>query len=157
MADLLLRLMPHSHCFLGHKEWQLAYLFANSIIGVAYLCISANLIFLYLRRRDFDHIGTTVIYGSFILACGVGHLIMVANMYLGMYPLESAWHLLTAAFSSLAAFKTLQLTPVLIHAPRFNVINEYSKRQIEHSDDIKRLEELTHQLTVPEVDRKDNL
>lgn len=114
------KLMPHSHCFLWAKELVPYHVMFNIIIGISYLCISGLLVFLFFKKREYDHAGFFILFGAFILACGLGHFLDAYNMYHGRYILETLWHGVTAFVSFVAAATLVRHLPRLINAPKIN-------------------------------------
>lgn len=127
MTDLWAKLMPHAHCFLNYQEWVPLYVLSNGVIFLAYTLISLTIIFVYIRRNEIAHRGLFLIYGVFISACGIGHLLMAINVYSGMYLIETIWHNLTALVSLMAMAYTIYLAPKLIRIPKMDHFNEFSR------------------------------
>lgn len=100
---------PVSMC-LASDSFALTWLiFANLVIGLSYVAIWAHLAIgswqlshgrrLVVARETW----ALILFGAFILACGVGHGLTVLTYVHPYYRLETVWSLFTAAVSSLTA------------------------------------------------------
>lgn len=119
-VDLFANLMPHSHCFLWAKNYIPVYLFSNIVIAFSYFVIAGVLFYVWIKRRDYSFSFLSYSFGLFILFCGIGHMVMVVNMYSGYYIFESFWHLMTAVVSFSSMIYTIKLVPYLIKVPHIH-------------------------------------
>jgi hypothetical protein len=72
--------MPHGHCYL----WKPTLLWLNAstdtLIFLSYLAISAMLIVLVLKLKAIPFQMIYVLFGTFIFACGLTHLMEIFNI-----------------------------------------------------------------------------
>ena len=126
--DIFQSLMPHGHCFLDRKQWVPIYAVSNLLISASYISIFVALLKISNLKRIIAYKWPGIIYGLFILLCGIGHLLMVWNIYNGQYVIETIWHSLTAIISFIAAFMTFNLYPVIKKFSQQEAIEPYLDR-----------------------------
>jgi hypothetical protein len=121
-------LMPHKECFLWASHLIPLYFIANILIGISYVGITGILLYIYFKRKDFALRKGLYVYGGFILLCGVGHFLMIINLFKGNYHLETFWHMITAIISLGALHFTYSIRVVLIKTPTIHYfLNEIQK------------------------------
>lgn len=70
--------MPHSHCYLFNKQLMSLHGGSDLLIGLAYVAISATLIWLVYRvRRELPFHWIMIAFAIFIVACGATHFMEV--------------------------------------------------------------------------------
>jgi len=95
---------------------------SDIIIALAYAAISAVLVIILLRRRDFIFRPVLALAAAFILTCGVTHLLSMLSIWMPIFWAEGMLKAVTAA---LAAMVALMLWPLLPHA-----MNSPSREQL---------------------------
>lgn len=110
--------MPRGQCGAWDGGYAWLYVISNVMISAAYIAIFLLLVLAYFQgRRSSTPLQITrsqlfsmrIIYGSFILFCGIGHLEGAAAFFHPQYHLYAAWHAATALVSWLAVFMTARL------------------------------------------------
>jgi two-component sensor histidine kinase len=92
--------LPHAFCYLGNPRLVWTNVVADSLIGIAYLAISATLGYLgYKGRRDIPFHWMFLAFGLFILGCGGTHFMEVVTIWIPVYILSAGVKLFTAAVS----------------------------------------------------------
>ena len=109
--------MPHGHCFLWTPSLLWMMVVADAIIALSYFAIAFALWYFVRRRHDFAYKAIGALFGIFICACGVTHLIAVWNIWNFAYWLEGWAKVITAAVSALTAILTWPLIPRLLALP----------------------------------------
>ena len=70
--------MPHGYCFLWNGHLVTLHVVSDAIIGLAYFVISGLLVLLvYKNRRLIPFRWMFLSFGTFIVACGVTHLLSI--------------------------------------------------------------------------------
>ena len=115
--------MPHGMCFLWRPELVGMHVIADLSIALAYFSIPVVIV-VFLRRLDrpIPFRWAFVMFGIFILFCGINHLMNIVVLWHPLYYLEGVLKLLTAAASVATAVLMLPLLPVLID--RFSRIDD---------------------------------
>jgi len=107
--------MPHGMCFLWRPELVGMHVIADLAIALAYFSIPV-VIGVFLRRleKPVPFRWAFIMFGIFILFCGINHLMNIVVLWHPLYYLEGVLKLLTAAASVATAVLMLPLLPVLI-------------------------------------------
>jgi PAS domain S-box-containing protein len=108
--------MPHVHCYLETSNLILLHLISDSTIGLAYIAISAVLIFLVVKAKsDIPFPSMFLAFGLFIVSCGVTHLMEVWTLWNPLYWLSGGVKLVTAAASLTTAVAILFFVPKILN------------------------------------------
>ena len=102
LADRLLtsNFLPHLYCYLGKPGLVWTHAVADSLIGLAYVAISATLAHLvYKGRRDIPFHWMFLAFGLFIVACGGTHFMEVVTIWIPVYVLSGGVKVFTAVVS----------------------------------------------------------
>ena len=125
---------PHGACLLWLPGLITLYVGSDTLIGLAYVSISATLIYLvYTSRRTIPFQWVFVAFGIFIIACGATHFLDVWTLWVPVYWLLGTVKLLTALASVTTALALPPLVPkvlTLIHLAR---VSDERKRQLEQA------------------------
>ncbi len=125
---------PHGACLLWLPGLITLYVGSDTLIGLAYVSISATLIYLvYTSRRTIPFQWVFVAFGIFIIACGATHFLDVWTLWVPVYWLLGTVKLLTALASVTTALTLPPLVPkvlTLIHRAR---VSDERKRQLEQA------------------------
>src|SRR5882724_11620406 len=91
---------PHGECLLWLPSLITLYAGSDSLIGFAYVSISATLIYLaYTARRTIPFQWVFVAFGIIIIACGATHFLDILTLWVPVYWLLGFVKLLTALAS----------------------------------------------------------
>ncbi len=103
--------MPHGYCL----QWRPDILWLNVVsdlfIAAAYFTIPLALILFVRKRKDIQYRGIFFLFASFILLCGITHLMAIYNVWHGAYGLHGIFKALTAIVSIITAiviFKNIE-------------------------------------------------
>jgi signal transduction histidine kinase len=108
---------PHGYCYLWNKELVWLNVVSDSLIAVAYFAIPLILVWFIRARRDLPFSWMFALFGVFIIACGMTHLMEVWNLWHAQYWLAGAIKAITAAASLPTAVLLAQLIPQAIDLP----------------------------------------
>jgi signal transduction histidine kinase/ActR/RegA family two-component response regulator len=131
--------MPHGHCYL----WKPALLWLNAgtdgLIFLSYLAISGMLVYMVLRLRTIPFNNIYLLFGIFIFACGLTHLMEIVNIWVPSYWLAGLVKLITAIASLgtaillpsyLPKIQTLLKNTKLLHETEARLIQDIEKRKM---------------------------
>ena len=110
--------VPHGHCYLWKPELVWLNVIADTTIAMAYFFIPLQLISIVKQRGDLPFNWIFFLFGSFILACGTGHLIDVWTLWHPVYWFSSSIKVITAMISVGTAIGLVALVPKLLVLPR---------------------------------------
>ncbi|WP_323761022.1 hypothetical protein [Maricaulis sp.] len=107
--------MPHGMCFLWRPELVGMHVIADLAIALAYFSIPVTIL-IFLRRidRPLPFRWAFVMFGIFILFCGINHVMNIVVLWYPLYYVEAVLKLFTAAASVATAVLMLPLVPVLL-------------------------------------------
>lgn len=108
--------MPHVYCLRDPGVIAL-HAISDGLIAAAYFIIPISLILLVRRRHDLAFRWVYVLFGAFILACGMTHLFGVVTLWYPVYRIEGAVKLLTATVSAATAILLIRLVPEAVALP----------------------------------------
>jgi signal transduction histidine kinase len=124
----------HGWCLLWLPSLITLYVGSDTSIGLAYVSISATLIYLVYRTRStipFQWI--FVAFGIFIIACGATHFLDVWTLWVPVYWLLGTVKLLTALASVTTALALPPLLPKALTLIHQASVSEERKRQLEQA------------------------
>jgi two-component system cell cycle sensor histidine kinase/response regulator CckA len=103
--------MPHVYCYLGSTSLAWTHAIADTLIGLAYVVISATLAYLIHRgRSELPFHGLFFAFAVFIIACGSSHLVEAITVWIPVYVLSAAIKVVTA----LASIATAVMLPFVV-------------------------------------------
>lgn len=109
--------MPHGMCLLW-EPW-LVTLWAGSdlLIFLAYTAIPIALLTILRRRTEVPHAGVVALFASFILLCGLTHLMGIVTLWYPIYPWVGWIKLATGVVSMTTAFVLFRMIPDIVRLP----------------------------------------
>ncbi|MDB6060074.1 MAG: Response regulator PleD [Verrucomicrobiaceae bacterium] len=129
--------MPHGHCFLWTPALLWLYLLADGLIAAAYFSIPIALWYYARRRPDLPYRWIVLLFGAFIIACGVTHIIKIWNIWNHAYWIEAVFALITGIISMVCA---IVLWPII---PQALALPSHAQLRKAHDDLLRRHEQLT--------------
>ena len=109
--------IPHGHCYLWKTNLVLLHLASDSIIALAYYSIPVMLVYFANKRQDVPFQGVFLLFGTFIVSCGTGHLIDVVTLWKPIYWLSGTLKAFTAFISFYTALVLAPLIPQALALP----------------------------------------
>ncbi|OAB62581.1 hypothetical protein AY599_26385 [Leptolyngbya valderiana BDU 20041] len=126
--------MPHGHCYLWQTPLVWLHVVSDSLIAVAYFSIPAMLLYFVFRRQDVPFLNVFVMFGAFIVLCGVGHLFDVWTLWHPAYWLSGVERAATALISCYTAGSMVTLLPrfLSLRTPEeLEAINRKLEREVD--------------------------
>ena len=106
--------MPHGHCFLWLPSILWLSVGSDLLISLSYFSIPIAILIFLKKRSDLQLKRVAVLLASFILLCGITHLISIYNIWYGAYGLAAIFKAATAAVSVATAIVVyLSIGPAL--------------------------------------------
>lgn len=103
--------MPHGYCLRWDPALVNTMILSNLGIAVAYFAIPLALWYFVRQRKDLPHPWIFKLFGMFIIACGLTHIMKVWTLFKPIYWLEAAADTYTAGISLLTAAVLWPLIP----------------------------------------------
>lgn len=116
--------MPHGMCLLWKPSVLWTMVIGNGTIALAYFLIPIALIYLIVKRKDIGFKWIFVLFGAFILACGVTHVMAIITLWKPVYGVEGIILVITGIISLATAFLLWPLLPKLFTIPSPWVLEE---------------------------------
>ncbi|MGB0561685.1 MAG: ATP-binding protein [Spirulinaceae cyanobacterium] len=109
--------IPHGHCFLWQKPLVILHIMSDSLIAIAYFSIPAMLLYFIFKRRDMPFPSLIILFGVFIVACGLTHLLGIWTLWYPDYWLSGGMKLFTGLVSVLTAAVLYPIIPQALELP----------------------------------------
>ncbi|MEB3280457.1 MAG: GAF domain-containing protein [Lyngbya sp.] len=103
--------IPHGHCYLWQTPLVGLHLVSDALIAIAYFSIPAMLIYFVRKRSDLPFSRVFVLFGGFIILCGIGHLLDIWTLWYPYYWISGIERALTALVSCYTALRLVELLP----------------------------------------------
>ena len=109
--------IPHGHCYLWQPELVRLHVVSDAAIALSYFSISLTLIHLVRKRGDLPFDWIFLLFSSFIIACGTGHLMNIWTLWHPIYWLAGFLNAITAIISACVAVLLVWLIPKILALP----------------------------------------
>ncbi|MDZ8185333.1 MAG: ATP-binding protein [Nostoc sp. ChiSLP02] len=109
--------IPHGHCYLWKTGLVWLHIISDATIALAYYSIPFLLIYFISKRQDVPFNGVFVLFSTFIIACGTGHLMDIWTLWHPDYWVAGCVKALTAIISIYTAFALVSLMPQALTLP----------------------------------------
>lgn len=129
-ADLYI---PHGQCYLWQTPLVGLYVISDAVIAIAYFSIPAMLIYFVSKRDNLPFAKVFVMFGAFIILCGVGHLLDIVTLWYPIYWISGLERALTALISAYTALQLMELLPqfLALRSPmQLEAVNQELEMQI---------------------------
>lgn len=112
---------------------------SDLLIALSYFVIPFTLRFLVTRRRDVDFSWIFLLFGIFILGCGLTHVLAIWTLWHPIYRFEGLVKAVTAVFSVLTALCLVRLIPQLLALPSPAQLRKEITERIYAETEVRRL------------------
>lgn len=109
--------IPHGHCYLWKPGLVRLHVVSDAIIALSYYSIPLTLVHLVRKRGDLPFNWVFLSFGSFIIACGTGHLMNIWTLWHPTYWLAGFLNAFTAIISACVAVLLVWLIPKILALP----------------------------------------
>lgn len=103
----------------------------DAVIGFSYMAIPAVPVYFVRRRRDIPFHWMFLMFGAFIVWCGLTHLMGLIVFYHPVYRLSGLVKPVTAAVSLATVFPLIPITPRVLNLPCLASLTPDLKEEIE--------------------------
>ena len=125
--------MPHGMCLLWQPWLVILWAGSDLMIFLSYTAIPVALLRVLRARKDVPHGGLVLLFASFILLCGLTHLLGIVTLWYPIYPWVGAVKFATGLVSMTTAVVLFRLVPALISFPspgEMKTVNDRLMREI---------------------------
>ncbi|MDX2241982.1 MAG: PAS domain-containing protein [Leptolyngbyaceae cyanobacterium bins.302] len=109
--------IPHGHCYLWQPGLVWLHGLSDGLIALAYFSIPIALIYFVQRRRDLPYAWIFLLFGAFIIACGLTHVMEVWTLWYPTYWLSGGLKSVTALVSLTTAGTLIPIIPKALSLP----------------------------------------
>jgi signal transduction histidine kinase/ActR/RegA family two-component response regulator len=103
--------MPHGHCYLWQPDILWLHLISDSVVALSYFAIPLLLIYFVTRRNDTPFRGVFWMFSTFIVACGLTHVMGIIEIWKPVYRLSGLVKAATGLVSAATALAMVRLIP----------------------------------------------
>lgn len=127
--------IPHGHCYLWQTPLVALHALSDGLIALAYGIIAGALIYFVRRRQDVPFQPLFWLFGAFIAACGLTHLLAIWTLWFPTYWISGLVKAGTALVSLYAAFTLIPHLPLALALPNPSELEDLNRAlQAEISD-----------------------
>jgi PAS domain S-box-containing protein len=109
--------IPHGHCYLWKPELLSLHIASDALIALGCFSISLALAYFVQKRRDFPFNWIFLLFGAFIVSCGITHIMGVWTLWHPTYWLSGVVKALTAGISVCIAIALVSVVPQALALP----------------------------------------
>ncbi|MEP6497163.1 sensor histidine kinase [Microcoleus vaginatus] len=109
--------IPHGHCYLWKPGLVGLHVLSDGLIGVAYFLIPSTLIYIVQKRKDVPFDWVFMLFGSFIICCGITHIMEIWTLWHPNYWFSGFLKGITALISLSTAAVLVELIPKILAIP----------------------------------------
>jgi PAS domain S-box-containing protein len=120
--------VPHGHCYLWKTGLVWLNIISDALIGLSYYSIPLLLVYIVRKRGDLPFDWLFFLIGSFIVACGTGHLMDIWTLWHPTYWLSGTIKALTATVSVATGVALVSLIPKILALPSPAQLAEANQR-----------------------------
>ena len=125
--------IPHGHCYLWQTPLVSLFVVSDALIAIAYFSIPVMLIYFVRKRGDLPFSKIFVMFGAFIVLCGIGHLLDILTLWYPAYWVSGLERAMTALVSCYTALQLSELLPqfLALKTPdHLEAINQELEKQV---------------------------
>ena len=125
--------MPHGQCYLWQTPLVSLFVVSDALIAIAYFSIPVMLIYFVRKRGDLPFSRIFVMFGAFIVLCGIGHLLDILTLWYPAYWVAGLERAMTALISCYTALQLSELLPqfLALKTPdQLEAINQELEKQV---------------------------
>lgn len=109
--------LPHGYCFTWTPSLLWSMVVSDAVIALSYFSIPAVIVSFYAKRPDLQYRGVAALFGLFIMACGVTHVLAIWTIWVPHYGAEAITKMITAVVSLVTAAALWPLLPKALKIP----------------------------------------
>ena len=120
--------IPHGHCYLWKPGLVGLNILSDSLIALAYYSIPLLLVTIVRKRGDLPFDWIFILFGTFIVACGTGHLLEIWTLWHPIYWISGLVKALTALVSVATGIVLMSLIPKILTLPSPAQLEEANRK-----------------------------
>jgi len=144
--------MPHGYCYLWNIRLVSLHVVSDALIALSYFAIPVTLLWFVRKRRDLPFNWIFALFGVFIVACGLTHVMEIWNLWHADYWLAGAIKAVTAAASVGTAIALVRLMPQALLIPN---VKQWLSARASLEDEISQRREIELDLRISEANYRE--
>src|SRR5215831_13789611 len=108
---------PHGYCYLWNTNLVWLHVISDALIALSYFAIPAVLVWFVRKRRDLPFNWMFMLFGVFIVACGMTHVMEIWTLWHADYWISGSVKVVTAISSVSTAGLLINLAPRVLALP----------------------------------------
>jgi PAS domain S-box-containing protein len=108
---------PHGQAYVVPPESIWVHVVSDAFIALAYFSILLTLVYFARQRSDLIGRGTFVLFGFFVFACGVAHLMEIWSVWFGTFRLVGVMKAVTGVAAVASALMLVKIAPQVVGLP----------------------------------------
>ncbi len=158
---LLPAYLPHGHCYLWQSPLVSLHVISDLLIAIAYFSIPVILLYFVFQRSDVPFQSVFILFGAFIVLCGIGHLLDIVTLWYPLYWLSGIEKAITALVSCYTAAEMVFLIPAFLSLKtpeQLETVNQELQKEINERQSIEnKLRDINTELEVIVKERTQTL
>lgn len=141
--------IPHGYCLAWNPRLLWTLITSDAVIVLSYFSIPFALWYFAKKRPDIQYRWLMVVFGFFIVGCGITHLFAIVNIWHPFYWATALAKVFTATISFATAIALWRIMPLALNAPsakQLQMLNQELARS--HAELETRVQERTAELTL---------
>ncbi len=130
--------VPHGYCIQWNWQLMLLHIVSDALIAIAYMSIPVTLVYFVRQRKDLPFHWIFMLFGIFIVACGLTHVMEIWTLWHANYWLSGAIKGVTAAASVTTALLLVNIVPAALALPRPEELRAANQALADQSETLKR-------------------
>lgn len=133
--------MPHGHCFLWREDILFLHMISDLVIAFSYFAIPGAIFYVIRKKKGVHFNWVAALFASFIVLCGMTHIMAVWNLWHADYAMEGVIKAATGLISFTTAICTYKILPTILKYPSREELGDLIKQRtqsLEHT--IRQLE-----------------
>jgi len=120
--------VPHGYCLLWRPDLVALHAVSDLLIALAYFSIPVALWYVVRQRPNFQYRRLFLLFATFILFCGLTHIIAVLTLWAPIYGIQGLVKAATAGVSLLAAYSLWPALPNALAIPAFDDLRQDNQK-----------------------------
>lgn len=142
--------LPHGHCYLWQPALLWSHVSSDAIIALAYFSIPITILYSVNQRKGFSFGWVGYLFATFIVLCGLTHIMGIVTVWKPIYPIEAVIKFATAVASIFTAAVIIPTAPRLLSLrtpEELEAVNQRLQSEVENRREVERqLRDTIHKL-----------